>query len=237
MPMLRYQDLLEIGLSEDKTILQGRLVAAAEKLGFGLSGGTFIRGRLSSGKAQVIAFGNTPEAFLQASRSLDVGLRDPLLTAMVGSQGCYTYDQDFYARAGAGDLWDNQAAFGYRQGMAIALHEFSHMEMFSFGVDGPDALPSSPTARTELEGSLRLVALHAHEAAKRLYTPAPIIDPGQFTEPEREALRWAADAEVISRRGDMLVVTNPGRSAARKLGANTGTQAVLRAIDGGLIDR
>jgi hypothetical protein len=42
--------------------------------------------------------------------------------------------------------------------------------------------------------------------------------------------------------GGKLVYSNPGRaqaqrSAARKLGARTGAQTVLRAIEGGLIDR
>lgn len=240
--MLNYQDLLDIGLSPDKEALQARLVAAVARLGFGLSGGTFIRGRLASGKAQVVALGNPPDEFVEASRSLDLGLKDPLLTAMMAKQGCYTYDEAFYTRSGAGDLWGLLDAFGYRHGMAISLHEFSHMEMFSFGVDGPDALPTSPNARFQLEGALRLLALHAQEAVQRIYTPPATLDPGQITKPELEALRWAADATVVSKQGDLLVITKPGqaqhqRSAAGKLGAKSRSQAVLRAIDGGLIDR
>jgi len=234
--MLAYQDLLDIGLSPDAETLQARLVAAAAQLGFGLSGGTLIRGRLS-GKGAVHSFGNPPDAYLETFKSRDLCMKDPLLSAMLAQPGCYVYDQAFYLGAGAISMWDNQAAFGYHQGMAISMHEFSHQEIFSFGVDGPDALPTSPKARLQLEGSLRLIAMHAHEAAKRLFTPAATVDPGQFTAPEREALRWAADAEVVSKRGDMLVISHPGRSAARKLGAKTGPQAVLRAIDGGLIER
>lgn len=240
--MLNYQDVIDIGLSPDKATLQARLVAAAADLGFGLSGGTLIRGRLGSGKETVHAVGNTPEAFLQASRSLDVGMRDPLLTAMLARDGCFTYDQAFYARAGAGDLWDNQAAFGYRAGMAIAAHEFSHMEVFSFGVDGPDALPGSPGARLELEGNLRLISVYAHEAAKRLWTAPCTVDLNRLDGEALNTFRWAADAAVVSYRKGRVVISSPHqaeqvRRATRRLGAHNPTQALLAVIQGGAIQR
>jgi LuxR family transcriptional regulator len=238
--MLKYQQFIDIGLSPDEHSLQSRLVTAIEAMGFGLCGGTFIRGRLASGSATVRALGNTPAGFLEASRSLDAGLRDPLLTAMLASPGCFTYDQHLYTSAGAGDLWDNQAAFGYRSGIAISVHESSHLEMFSFGVDGPDELPRDPVARLSLEAQLRLLALHAHEAAKRLWTAAPGVDLNSVTQEEVSALKWARDGVCVWATGEKLVYSNPGlvkaqRSAARTLGTS-GIGAVLRAIDGGLID-
>jgi hypothetical protein len=240
--MLSYQALLDIGLSPDAETLQARLVAAVDTLGFGLSAGTLIRGRLASRKASVHSFGNPPAGFVEASKSLDVGLKDPLLTAMTARQGCYTYDEAFYVDAGAADLWQLLDAFGYRHGMAVSVHEFSHLEMFCFGVDGPDPLPTSPKARLELEGALRVIGLHAREAVLRFATPPGALDPGQVTKPELESLRWAANAQVVSKRGNMVVISHPGQSdtqrrAARKLGARSTSQAVLRAIDGGLIDR
>lgn len=236
---MNYQDLLDIGLSPDAETLQARLVAAVAELGFGLSGGTLIRGRLASRKASVHGFGNYPAAFVEAARSLDVGLRDPLLTAMEARQGCYLYDQAFYVQAGAGELWENQAPFGYRYGMAIALHEFSHAEMFSFGVDSPDPIATCKVERLKLEGHLRLVALHAHSAAKRLHTPPPTVDLNTVTLDEVESLRWAADAQSVWLHGDKVIVTNHGanqRRAAAKLGASSVPSAVLRAIEGGLLD-
>jgi hypothetical protein len=239
--VLSYQDLLDIGLSPDAETLQARLVAAVQHLGFGLSGGTLIRGRLASRKASVHGFGNPPAGFIEASRSLDVGLRDPLLTAMQARQGCYVYDQAFYAAAGAGELWEHQAPFGYRHGMAISLHEFSHAELFCFGVDSMDPIPVDRVERMKLEGALRVIALHAHSAAKRLHTPAPEVDLNALDSEEVEALRWAADAQVVWKRGDKIVYSNPNRAraqrtAADKLKATSGPMAVLRAIEGGLID-
>lgn len=239
--MLDYQRIVDVGLATDAEALQARLVAAAAAMGFGLSAGALIRGRLASRRASVHSFGNPPAGFVEASKSLDVGLRDPLLTAMMASSGVFAYDRAFYETAGAGELWDNQAPFGYREGMAIAMHEPSHAEVFFFGVDGPDALPKSAAGRFGLEGGLRLVALHAHEAAKRLWTTPPAVDLNAVTAEEVSALKWARDGVCVWVAGDKLVYSNPGlvkaqRSAAVKLKAS-GAGALLTAIRGGLIDK
>lgn len=238
--MLDYQRIVDVGLATDAEALQARLVAAAAAMGFGLSAGALIRGRLASRSASVHSFGNPPAGFVEASKSLDVGLRDPLLTAMMASPGLFTYDRVFYETQGAGELWDNQAPFGYRAGMAVAAHEPSHAEVFFFGVDGPDSLPPSPAGRFGLEGSLRLLALHAHEAAKRLWTAPPAVDLNAVTAEEVSALKWARDGVCVWVTGDKLVYSNPGlvkaqRTAAQKLGTN-GAGALLRAIEGGLLD-
>lgn len=238
--MLTYQHLIDIGLSPDDETLQARLTGAAAEMGFGLSGGTHIRGRLASRKATVHALFNAPPDFLEASRSAELGLADPFLNAMLATEGLHVYDEAYYRTAGADGLWDLISAFGYRHGMAISIHEPAHLEMFTFGVDGPDALPSVLGQRLELEANLRLLALHAHEAAKRLWTAPPAVDLNAVTPPEVEALKWARDGVCVWVTGDKLVYSNPGlvrsqRSAAKKLGG-TGPSAVLKAIKGGMID-
>lgn len=237
--MLTYQDLLDIGLSPDAGALQERLVAAVAQLGFGLSGGTLIRGRHSTRRALVRSFGNHPEAFIDSFKSFDLSNKDPLLTAMLSQHGCHTYDQTFYTSAGAGELWEHIAPFGYRHGMAISVHEFSHEEMFCFGVDSPDPLSTSPAARLWLQGQLQLLTQYAHAAAKRLHTPAPAVDLNAVSKQEVEALRWAAEAQSVSLQRGRVVITSRSASqrlAARKLGATSAPMAVLRAIEGGLID-
>jgi hypothetical protein len=240
--MLAYQDLIDISLSPDAETLQARLIAAAASMGFGLSAGALIRGRLASRKASVHSFGNPPAGFVEASKSLDVGLKDPLLTAMMAGPGTFTYDQAFYTAAGAGELWENQAPFGYRSGMAVAMHEPSHAEVFFFGVDSPDALPTSTDAKIKLQGGLTVIALHAHAAAKRLHTPPQEVDLNQLNSDEVTALKWAADGKAYWLHEGRLIASNPGlakaqRSALAKLRSSSGPAAVLRAIDGGLIDR
>jgi hypothetical protein len=237
---LPYEKIIEVGLAADPETLRARLVEAAERLGFGISGGALIRGQLQSRKASVHSFGNPPDGFAEVFTSLDLGIADPLMTAMQARPGVYVYDQEFYVKAGAGQLWELQSPFGYKHGMAVSLHETSHAETFCFGVDGPDAISTAASARFGLESQLRLLALHAHEAARRLWTTKPAVDLNAVTGEERSALKWARDGVCVWVTGDKLVYSNPGlvkaqASAARKLGT-TGPGAVLRAIDGGLID-
>lgn len=239
--MLNYQDLLDLGLSPDLDTLQARLVSAVGQLGFGISAGALIRGRLASRKASVHSFGNPPAGFVEASKSLEVGLRDPLLTAMLAGPGCFAYDQDFYAQAGAGELWEHQAPFGYRAGLAMSIHEPAHAEVFFFGVDSPDPLPRDAAALAQLSGSLQVIGLNIQAAVQRLYTPVLDADLNALNGEEVAALKWAADGQAYWLRGDRLVVSNPGlvkaqRSAVKKLGESKGQAALLKAIKGGLID-
>ncbi|HEY1129177.1 MAG TPA: autoinducer binding domain-containing protein [Roseateles sp.] len=236
--MLTYQDLVDVGQSPDAETLQSRLVKAARQLGYGLSGGTLIRGRLASGKALVRSFGNHPDAFAESFKSFDLSIRDPLLTAMQATQGCHVYDQGFYVASGAGELWELIAPHGYRHGMAISIHEFSHAETFCFGVDSLDPIPNG-VERLRLQSHLQLLAQHAHAAAKRIHLPSPAVDLNAVTKGEVEALKWAADAQSVSLRRGRVVIASQGQVQGKvmaKLQATSAPMAVLRAIEGGLID-
>lgn len=236
--MLDYQDLLDIGSAPDAETLQARLIAAVGELGFGLCGGMLVRGRIA--KPNIHSFGNPPEGFADIFKSTDFATRDPFVAAMQGGQGCHVYDQTFYVNAGAGELWEHISAYGYRHGMAIAAHEVSHAEMFCFGVDSPDPLPQDKGARFQLQGYLQLISQHAHAASKRLHTPPPTVDLNAVTKEEVESLRWAADAQSVWLTRGKVVISNLGRTqqqASTKLGASSKSMAVLRAIEGGLLDR
>ncbi|PZP34566.1 MAG: hypothetical protein DI603_06335 [Roseateles depolymerans] len=236
--MPSHLDLLELGAAPDAAALKSRLERVAAKLGYGLSGGTLIRGRLSSGRAAVHSFGNHPEAFLEASRSLDNALRDPLMARLQAEPGCVVYDQQLYTAAGSADLWELQARFGYRAGMAVALHELSHAEIFIFGVDG-DAVPTDPAERLRLEIGLRMVALHAQAAALRIYTPEGAAA-NALSDLEAESLRWAAGGCSVWMTAEKMSVSEAAvmhlqREASRKLGAHSVPMAVARAMESGFI--
>lgn len=241
--MLTHQHLLAIGTAADAQALQAALAAAGHELGFGIASGVLMRGRLGSGRALTHSFGNTPEAFLAAFKSADLAVRDPLLAHMLARPGCVTYDQAFYVQAGAADLWDFQAPFGYRHGIAHALHEASHAEVFSFGLDREAPLPSDPERRMRQEVDVQLLAMHAQAAAQRIFFPGlPPSEGDALTPAELAVLQWAADGVTVRRTGERMRIGDAETrrlttSAARKLGASNRPAAVLRAIDGGLIKR
>lgn len=238
--MLSQQQLIELGLAEDLDSLNRHLVGAAEQLGFGLVLAVLIRGTLRSGHAWVKSIGNTPAGFLEAQRSLDDTLRDPVMTALQRGTAPVLYDQAFYAESGAGDLWDAQAPFDYRTGVACVVHEASHAEQFMLGIDRAAALPNDLVGRTRLMANMQLLTVYAQSAMQRICTPAPSGAP-VLADDELECLRWAKDAYTVWQIGDKLAISSVQvqrhqRTAARKLGASSVQGAVLRCIEGGLID-
>lgn len=166
--MLDPQLLASIGEASDFDGLTLRVVKAAEELGFGLVSGVLIQGRLGAPSAVVRSFGNPPEAYQQASASLEDGLRDPVLTQLLAGPGFTAYDQATYVKAGVADLWDLQAAYGYKRGIGVAHHAPGHGEAFLLGVDGPDRLPTDPVSAMRLRGALRLIALQAQQCVERI---------------------------------------------------------------------
>lgn len=235
--MLSYALLLDLGLSPDVPTLVRRTVALAEQMGFGLASGVLVRGRMGTPSASVHAFGNPPEGYADSMYSVGDGQRDPLLAQLLQRPGHAAYDQALYVKTGAADLWDCQAAFGFRAGLAVSLHQPAHGEAFLLGVDGVDALPAG-AQRLRAQAALQMLAMHAQAAASRILAEragAPAPDLGQA---ERAALK-AAGATLLARRGQLVSVSKVAdpalRSAVQKLGARSMTDAVLRCVDGGLI--
>lgn len=233
-----YQQLIDVGLSQDRQTLTQRVVALAESIGFGLASGVMVRGRFGSPNALVESFGNTPAAFSEAAHSLEKGLRDPLLTGLLERPGHTTYGQSLYVEAGATDLWDVQSAFGYRHGLGVSFHAPAHAQAFLFGVDRPDALPTGPEL-LRMQATFQMIAMHAQEAMGRLVQSEPREPPAELTRMERAALQRVAT--VYAKRGALVSVSQPTvvelQVAVQKLKAGSLPVAVLRAIDGGLIER
>ena len=238
--MLPQQQLLDLGLAPDLASLRRQLVVAAEGLGFGLVAAVLVRGDLASGRAWLKKVDNTPAAYNDAQNSLDDTLRDPVMTALRSGPQPVLYDQATYVQAGVADLWDLQAAYGYRCGVAASVHEPGHLEQFMLGIDRPEALPADLVGRMRLQAAVQLLTMHAQAAMQRLLTPAAA--PGEaLAQAELECLRWAQAGYSVWQTGDRLAITSAAvkrhrASARRKLGASSTPAAVLRCIEGGLID-
>jgi len=150
------------------------------------------------------------------------------------------WDQATYTRIGLGAKWESQASFGYRTGIALALHmpEGRH---FMLGVDRDRPLPTEVHELTRMVADLQLFAVHAQDAAQRTLLPAPVHkDAPSLTPRELEALRWTMEGKTawevggilgISERTAVLHVNN----ATHKLQCVNKHQAVLKALRLGLI--
>jgi len=218
---------------------RGELIGFAQRLGFQtVSAITVVDHGL--GQADFITVDNTPESFTQIYFDPALQRKDPVMQHCRRQSVPIIWDQDTYVEHDAAELWEHQAGFGYRTGIAMALHlpEGRH---FLFGVDRDQPLPEDADELQRLVADLQLFAVHAQDAAMRLLLPlAQRPERPALTPRELEALRWTMEGKTawevgtvlgISERTAVLHVNN----AMHKLGCVSKHQAVLKALRLGLI--
>ncbi len=193
------------------------------------------------GKSDLVMVDNTPTNYVEPYVDAASGKLDPVLQHCKRQTVPIIWNQNTYVENGVGELWEQQAQFGYRTGSAMALHlpEGKH---FLLGVDRDRPLPTDPQELQRLVADLQLFAVHAQEAAIRLLVP-PAQQPERpaLTPRQLEALRWTMEGKTawevgavlgISERTAVLHINN----AMHKLGCVNKHQAVLKALRLGLID-
>lgn len=239
---MRHQDLLDIGQAGDLRSFEQGLVRLAGELDFPLVSAVLIVDQPGHDPLAV-SVGNTPQEYLASFNSAPDAQRDPVLRQLKKLSTPVIYDQTTYVREQAADLWEHQAHFGYRTGVAVALHLPNHRH-FVMGVDRRDALPSNDREVTRLMADLQLVAVHAQDAAVRLLTrEQPRLDEDLTLTPrELEVLKLTMDGLTAAAIGDRLAISTPTvnfhmRNLREKLGASSKHQAVLRALSLGLLQR
>src|SRR5258706_15121786 len=148
------------------------------------------------GESEFIAIDNTPAAYRDSFESRDNGRRDPVMQYCKRASVPIIWNQDTYTSAGQGEKWEIQARFGYRTGVALALHlpEGRH---FFIGVDRDKALPHSSAEVTRMVADFQLFAVHAQDAALRVLVPsAAQSDIPNLTPRELESLRWTMEGKT-----------------------------------------
>jgi DNA-binding CsgD family transcriptional regulator len=184
---------------------------------------------------------NMPLAWQEASAGLSESFRrDPVMQHCKRGTVPIIWDQATYVQQGLGSHWEEQAAYGYRTGIALALHmpEGRH---FVMGVDRDSRLPKSPVSLTRMVASLQLFAVHAQEAASRLFVPLETqAQRPSLTRRELECLSWTMEGKTAWETGAILAISERTavlhlQNAMQKLGTVSKHQAVLKAMRLGLI--
>lgn len=216
------------------------VVRFTQRLGFDTVSAVTVVDR-GLGRSDSITIDNTPIDYAQPYADAAACKRDPVLRHCRRQTVPLVWDQATYVASGAGDLWEHQAGYGYRTGIAMGLH-LPDGKHFLMGVDRDQPLPKDPDELQRIVADLQLFAVHAQDAAMRLMVP-PEMQPEQpgLTPRELEALRWTMAGKTawevgavlgISERTAVLHVNN----AMHKLGCVNKHQAVLKALRLGLID-
>jgi DNA-binding CsgD family transcriptional regulator len=225
--------------ARNKEELRAEVLRFSKWLGFDLVSAMVVVDR-PVGSPEFHSIDNAPEAYRQALENPEGGRRDPVLQHCKRYSTPIIWDQQTYLKEGLVDKWEQQAPFGYRVGVGLALH-LPGGRHFVLGVDRDQPMPQDPAELTRLVADLQLFAVHAQDAAMRLLVPVdqPAELP-QLTARELEALRWTMDGKTawevgailgISERTAVLHVNN----AMHKLGCASKHQAVIKALRLGLI--
>jgi DNA-binding CsgD family transcriptional regulator len=231
-----YLSVLE---SRDRDEFLGQVVRFAKRLGFETVSATTIVDHFL-GEPEFISVDNAPASFRDMFEDMGRGRQDPVMQHCKKQSVPIIWSQDTYVGAGQADLWDGQARFGYRTGVAMALH-LPQGRHFFLGVDRDQSLPKDRSELTRIVADLQLFAVHAQEAAMRIMMPAT-GDPNvpSLTPREVESLRWTMDGKTAWEVGNILGISERTavlhvNNAMHKLGCINKHQAVLKALRLGLI--
>lgn len=236
---VRHRDFQELGLAKDRAAFEARLVAMAHSLEFEIASAAVAVDRPGS-LPHFEMVGNIPKSWNEAARNPADVARDPVMRRMRTTGLPFAYDQQLYVAEGAGDLWEAQAPFGYRNGLAFAMHLAGNRH-FLLGVDRSRPLPSAQDRANRLVADICLLAVHAHEAAFRVLldeeAPLPVQ---RLTQREIEVLNWTKEGKSAWAVGQILSMSEATvqthlRNIRRKMGVSSKHQAILRAISLGLI--
>lgn len=237
MLLKRYFDLSQ---AADLGSFRAQLVAMAESLGFPLVSATLVvDGPSPRAVPSFHVVSNTPSAFLASAYDVNAGSRDPMNQHVKRSAVPIVYDQRLYVDEDAGDLWEEQALYGYKHGVAVALHLPNH-QRFVLGVDRDTPLPEDDGRLARLMADLQLMSVHAQAAAARLLLPCDDPTVPKLTPRELDILRWSAEGKSAWNVGEILGVSEHTvnfhmRNIFRKLDCASKQQALLKAMQHGLI--
>lgn len=225
--------------ARDRDEFRDEIVRFARDLGFEtVSAITVIDHGLNN--REFVVVDNTPTAYIESSNDSTSYRRDPVMQHCKLQSLPIIWDQRTYVDNGVADLWEQMAGFGYRTGIAMALHmpEGRH---FILGVDRDRDLPGDADELQRIVADLQLFAVLAQDAAMRILVPAPQQpERPALTPREVEALRWTMEGKTAWEVGAMMGITERTAnlhvgSATHKLGCANKHQAVLKALRLGLI--
>lgn len=166
--------------------------------------------------------------------------RDPVLKHLRTRGIPLIWDKQTYSHAGCSDLWDKQAAYGYRSGIATALH-LPHARHFLIGLDSDNGLPTEAKNVTQMIADLQLFAVYMQEAMTRILDGRDRVVQPILTVREKEALHWTMAGKTAWEVSQILGIsqrtaTEHTKNAMNKLQCNSKHQAVLKALRLGIIE-
>lgn len=233
----QFTSVLAAGSVED---FHERVLRFSRWLGFDFMS-AFVAVDKQAGGTDFHCIDNAPEAYRPTFEDNNYNHRDPVMRHCKHFATPIIWDQRTYIDSGTMDKWERQAPFGYRAGIAMALH-LPDGKHFMIGVDRDQEIPRHRPERQRMALDLCAFGAFAQEAAVRLFLPPTTARQvfARLSARELEALKWAAEGKTAWEVGRILgiseqTVVRHVNSATQKLACVNKVQAVARALRLGLI--
>ena len=234
------QKCLDMLHSQSVKEFSKRLFTFTESLGFSTVAAMVITDH-SPTLTEFQTVTNAPAAYLNEFENLELGRIDPVSQHCKKSNAPIVWDRRTYASAREQELWQHQAEFGIRSGVAIATHP-GKCRHFMLGADWKHDTCAGVSQFKRISEDLLEFAAHAQAAAFELCQPvAPLPDHSRLlSRSELDALSRSMDGNTSWEIGAAMSISERHATlllqrAMKALGCATKYEAVLRAIRLGLI--
>lgn len=234
------QTCLEMLHSQSVKDFSRRLFTFTENLGFSSVAAMVITDH-SPTLTEFQTITNAPAAYLGEFENLELGRIDPVSQHCKRSNAPIVWNRRTYASPREQELWERQAEFGIRSGLAIAMHP-GKCRHFMFGADWNHEACANVPHFKRISYDLLEFAAHAQAAAFELGNPAPPLHDASrlLSRRELDALSRSMDGNTSWEIGAAMSISERHATlllqrAMRVLGCGTKYEAVLRAIRLGLI--
>jgi DNA-binding CsgD family transcriptional regulator len=231
-------DFAAVLKSDDRGDYRDQIVRFTRRLGFDRVTALSAIDR-PGGVTDFDSVDNAPSGYRSDHSDPERAKLDPVMQHCKHHSLPIIWDQSTYLNAGQIELWEAQAEFGYRNGIAVTLH-MTGGRHYMLGVDRDRALTTDAVELTRLVSSLQLFAVYANEADSQIRRSETRVNDPKLTRRELELLRLTAEGMTAQQAAVSLGIG--GRTAAchlmratRKLRCVNKLQAAVHAVRLGLL--
>lgn len=136
---MNYQQLIDVGFSEDMISFECCFVVMVDVLGFFIILGVLMCGLLYDVDVQIILLGNMLVEFLEVVKDFGEVWCDFVMVWLMMQLVFVVYDQQIYVIVGVGEVWEVQVFYGYKMGIVVKLYLLGN-KYFLLGVDCDEVL-------------------------------------------------------------------------------------------------
>jgi DNA-binding CsgD family transcriptional regulator len=218
-----------------------QIVSFAQELGFDTVGAAVITEH-SPSLYEFQSVSTVPDGYRKAFENGPDGRLDAVNQHCKRSNNPIVWNRQSYSTPAQQELWEMQAQFGFRSGVAFAMHP-GRGRHYLFGANwNHDQCEMVANYRTIFE-DLLVFGAHSQVAAFGRSTPTPVDHSNScsLSKSELESLCWTMDGLTSWEVGQKMATTRFDatlrlRRVMQKLDCGTKYEAVLKGIKLGLIE-